>query len=176
MQAEFYDDPRVLTMSLHESGRALFPGTGFPRETGGPGAEGTAVNVALPPGHRRRRLAACVPRRGAAADARRSTRRSSSPSRAATPTPTTRSRTSMLSVDGQRASYAALHELAHRFAGGRWVATGGGGYAWVYVVPRAWTHLLAEVVGRPVDPRRGGARVVAGATSHERLRAGCAAA
>lgn len=59
-----------------------------------------------------------------------------------------------LSIDGQRASYAALHKLAHRFTGGRWVATGGGGYSWVYVVPRAWAHLVGEVVGRPVDPRR----------------------
>ena len=46
----FYDDPRVLTVSLHETPLALFPGTGFPDETGGPGAEGSAVNVPLPPG------------------------------------------------------------------------------------------------------------------------------
>ena len=46
----FYDDPRVLTISLHETGQMLFPGTGFPSDTGGPGAEGSAVNVALPPG------------------------------------------------------------------------------------------------------------------------------
>ena len=31
----------------------------------------------------------------------------------------------MLSVDGQRAAYLALHDLAHEVAGGRWVATGG---------------------------------------------------
>ena len=46
----FWDDPRVLTISLHETGQMLFPGTGFPDDTGGPDAEGTAVNVALPPG------------------------------------------------------------------------------------------------------------------------------
>jgi acetoin utilization protein AcuC len=45
----FYDDPTVLTASIHESGRHLFPGSGFPDEVGGPGAEGTGVNVALPP-------------------------------------------------------------------------------------------------------------------------------
>ena len=50
VQAIFYDDPRVLTVSLHETPLTLFPGTGFPTETGGPGAEGSAVNVALPPG------------------------------------------------------------------------------------------------------------------------------
>ena len=57
----------------------------------------------------------------------------------------------LLTVDGQRASYRAVHELAHRAAGGRWVAIGGGGYAIVDVVPRAWAHLVGEVVGRPVE-------------------------
>jgi acetoin utilization protein AcuC len=57
----------------------------------------------------------------------------------------------MLSVDGQRASYLALHDLAHELCDGRWVVTGGGGYALVDVVPRAWTHLLAIVSGRPID-------------------------
>ena len=56
-----------------------------------------------------------------------------------------------LSVDGQRASYLALHDLAHEVADGRWVAFGGGGYAIVDVVPRAWTHLLAVVSGTPLD-------------------------
>ena len=51
VQAAFYDDPRVLTISMHEHpATALFPGTGLPSETGGPGAEGSAVNVALPAG------------------------------------------------------------------------------------------------------------------------------
>jgi acetoin utilization protein AcuC len=50
VQEAFYADPRVLTISLHETPLALFPGTGFPTETGAPGAEGSSVNVALPPG------------------------------------------------------------------------------------------------------------------------------
>ena len=57
----------------------------------------------------------------------------------------------MLSVDGQRASYLALHDLAHEVCDGRWVVTGGGGYALVEVVPRAWTHLLSVVGGHPLD-------------------------
>ena len=40
----------MLTISLHETPLTLFPGTGFPDETGGAGAAGYAVNVALPPG------------------------------------------------------------------------------------------------------------------------------
>jgi acetoin utilization protein AcuC len=45
-----------------------------------------------------------------------------------------------------------LAELADELCGGRWVSTGGGGYAVLDVVPRAWTHLLAIVGGRPMDP------------------------
>ena len=40
----------VMTIYIHETGRALFPGTGFPGDTGGPRAQDSAVNVALPPG------------------------------------------------------------------------------------------------------------------------------
>ncbi|HYQ32021.1 MAG TPA: acetoin utilization protein AcuC, partial [Lapillicoccus sp.] len=58
----------------------------------------------------------------------------------------------MLSVDGQRAAYLALHELAHEVAGGRWVVTGGGGYSVIDVVPRAWAHLLAIASGNPIEP------------------------
>ena len=57
-----------------------------------------------------------------------------------------------LSVDAQRESYAALHALAHRHTEGRWIATGGGGYEIVDVVPRAWTHLIAVAAGAPLDP------------------------
>ncbi|HEY3036875.1 MAG TPA: acetoin utilization protein AcuC, partial [Streptosporangiaceae bacterium] len=46
VEAAFYHDPRVLTVSLHEHPMTLFPGTGLPDVNGGPGAEGTAVNVA----------------------------------------------------------------------------------------------------------------------------------
>jgi len=57
-----------------------------------------------------------------------------------------------LTIDAQRAAQAAIHRLAHEFAGGRWVLTGGGGYEHVHVVPRSWTHLLFEAAGRPLDP------------------------
>jgi len=60
----------------------------------------------------------------------------------------------MLSVDGQRAAYLALRDLAEELTGGRWVATGGGGYAVMDVVPRAWAHLLAIVSGTPLAPEQ----------------------
>jgi acetoin utilization protein AcuC len=147
----FYDDPRVLTISLHESGQFLFPGTGFPEDVGGPDARGTAVNVALPPGTSDggwlRAFHAVVPQvvREFAPDVL--VTQHGCDSHADDPLAHM-----MLTVDGQRAAYLALHDLAHEVAGGRWVATGGGGYALVEVVPRAWTHLLAVVAGHPLDP------------------------
>jgi len=46
----YYDDADILTLDFHEDGRNLYPGTGFERETGGPGAVGSKRNVSLPPG------------------------------------------------------------------------------------------------------------------------------
>ncbi len=59
----------------------------------------------------------------------------------------------MLTVDGQRASYLALHDLAHEVCGGRWVALGGGGYAIVDVVPaRLDPPARDRSAGPPLDP------------------------
>src|SRR3954466_2767228 len=151
VEAIFYDDPRVLTISLHETGQMLFPGTGFPADSGGPDALGSAVNVALPPGTSDagwlRAFHAVVP----------ALVREFEPDVLVTQQGCDSHRDDplahlALSVDGQRASYLALHDLAHEAAGGRWVALGGGGYAVVDVVPRSWTHLLAVVGGAPLDP------------------------
>ncbi|NYG53794.1 acetoin utilization protein AcuC [Nocardioides perillae] len=147
----FWDDPRVLTISLHETGQVLFPGTGFPDDLGGPDAQGSAVNVALPPGTSDagwlRAFHAVVPPllREFAPDVL--VTQHGCDSHIEDPLAHM-----MLTVDGQRATYLALHDLAHEVAGGRWVVTGGGGYALVDVVPRAWSHLLAVVAGVPVDP------------------------
>jgi acetoin utilization protein AcuC len=144
----FLDDPRVLTISLHESPRTLFPGTGFPQETG---AEGTAVNVALPAGCGDtgwlRAFHAVVPPLLRHFSPQVLVTQQGCDSHALDPLAHL-----MLSVDGQRTAYAALHRLAHEIAGGRWIAVGGGGYELVQVVPRAWTHLIAEAAGSPVDP------------------------
>jgi acetoin utilization protein AcuC len=151
VQAAFWDDPRVLTVSIHESGRSLFPGSGFPDEIGGPGAEGYSVNVALPAGTgddgwlralnsvglplvRAFEPAYLVSQHGCDSHAL---------------DPLTNL---LVSVDGQRTAHAALHALAHEVCDGRWIATGGGGYELVRVVPRTWTHLLAEAAGSPIDP------------------------
>jgi acetoin utilization protein AcuC len=49
VQEAFYDDPTVLTISIHESGRTLFPGTGFVSEIGVREGTGFSVNVPVWP-------------------------------------------------------------------------------------------------------------------------------
>ncbi len=148
----FWDDPRVLTISLHETGQMLFPGTGFPHDLGGRDAQGSAVNLALPPGTSDagwlRAFHAVVPPLLREFKPEVLVTQHGCDSHMEDPLAHM-----MLSVDGQRAAYLALHELAHEVAGGRWVATGGGGYAIVDVVPRAWSHLLAILGGHPLDPQ-----------------------
>jgi len=49
VQEAFYSTDRVLTISIHETGSALFPGTGFERETGKENGRGYSVNIPMPP-------------------------------------------------------------------------------------------------------------------------------
>jgi acetoin utilization protein AcuC len=136
----------VLTISLHQDGRTLFPGTGAATDIGAPGAEGSAVNIALPP-HTRdaawlRAFTAVVPvllrtfapevivtQCGCDAHARDPLSDLS------------------LSVEGFTVAYEILHALAHEICAGRWVVLGGGGYDLGSAVPRAWTQLLAVCSG-----------------------------
>jgi acetoin utilization protein AcuC len=138
VQALFWDDPGVLTISFHESGRYLFPGSGEVGELGEGAAAGTAVNVPLEPGTGELGWLSAV--------------RSLLPELAATFGPDL-----IVSQHGcdshawdplahLRVTTTAMGEaarlvdtLAHRYAGGRWLATGGGGYDAYRVVPRAWS-------------------------------------
>ena len=146
VQAFFYSDPRVLTISLHESGRYLFPGTGFAGEIGAGDARGTSLNVALPPATAGdaylEAFEAVVP---PALDAFR-------PQVLVTQLGCDTHVTDplahlALTTDDYATLGRRLHQLAHECAGGRWVATGGGGYQIGNVVPRAWTIYFAELTG-----------------------------
>jgi acetoin utilization protein AcuC len=154
VQAAFYDNPNVLTISVHESPQTLFPWvSGYPEEIGLDGAAGTSVNIALPAGTSDegwlRAYHAVVPGLLRAFRPDALVLQCGCDSHREDPLADLR-----LSVDGQRASYAAAHEWAHEFCGGRLVALGGGGYGLLRVVPRAWTHLLGVVGGAPVEPDR----------------------
>ncbi|GAF76276.1 unnamed protein product, partial [marine sediment metagenome] len=50
VQDAFYSSNDVMTISFHESGRTLFPGTGFPDEIGQGEGTGYCINMPLPPG------------------------------------------------------------------------------------------------------------------------------
>jgi acetoin utilization protein AcuC len=151
VQAAFWNDPRVLTISLHEDPATLFPGTGRPAEVGGPAADGSAVNVALPAGTGDAGwLSACY---AGVPPLLREFAPQVLVSQHGCDTHWSDPLANLeLSIDAQRRAHAALHELAHEVAGGRWLLTGGGGYQHVQVVPRSWTHLLAEAAGSPIDP------------------------
>lgn len=140
----FYDDPRVLTCSVHESGRYLFPGTGWINERGTGDAVGTALNIPLPafsgdgpylraveeviaPAVRAFRPDVVVTQNGA------------DPHHA---DPLAHLQVTM---DAFPRLYGALRDMAWDAAGGRWLALGGGGYTYD-VVPRAWTLLFATML------------------------------
>ncbi|MDJ0311799.1 acetoin utilization protein AcuC [Arthrobacter sp. H35-D1] len=148
----FWDDPRVLTISLHESGMTLFPGTGFANDMGGPLAQGAAVNVALPSGTSDagwlRAFHAVVPPLVKAFEPEVIFSQHGCDSHrddALTHLNT--------SVDGQREAALTIAALAEQVCDGRWISTGGGGYNIVSVVPRVWSHLMAIAAGRPVPLR-----------------------
>ena len=147
VEAAFYDTPDVLTISLHESGRYLFPGTGRAEETGAGAGLGYAINVPMPPFAD----AACyelafdevvAPALSAfapdvlvaqcGADAHHAD-------------PLTHLG---LTLPEMRDLYHRVVSIANDCCDGRITACGGGGYGTYSVVPRAWTMLAAALLGR----------------------------
>ncbi|MFN2497341.1 MAG: acetoin utilization protein AcuC [Pseudonocardiaceae bacterium] len=152
VQEAFYADPRVLTISLHQHPATLWPGTGHSTEIGAPGVEGFAVNLPLPPytggDGWLRAFHAVVPGLLRVFSPHVLVTQHGADTHAEDPLAEL-----ALSVDSQRAAHCALRDLAEGTAGGRWLALGGGGYSLFRVVPRSWTHLLAAVLDRDVDPQ-----------------------
>jgi acetoin utilization protein AcuC len=142
-------DPGVLTFSIHESGRSLFPGTGFPEEEGDGPAAGTTVNVPLPPGTGEgpwlAAIRALLPELAAAFQPDVVVSQHGADSHAWDPL-------AHLEVTTTAMGEAArlVHDLAHEHAGGRWLATGGGGYDVYRVVPRTWSLVWLTAAHRPV--------------------------
>ncbi|NKX51019.1 acetoin utilization protein AcuC [Arthrobacter deserti] len=147
----FWDEPRVMTISLHETGMHLFPGTGFANEVGGPAAPGSAANVAVPPrtgdAAWMRAFHAVVPQLTRAFRPEVIVSQHGCDGHARDMLSSLR-----LSVDAQRQMMLDVAGLAREVAGGRWLATGGGGYDIYDAVPRSWTHLLAGASGEPIPP------------------------
>ena len=152
VQAAFYDDPRVCTVSLHETGRYLFPGSGEVHELGSPPGTGRSVNVPLEPRTGDDGFLAAfdavVEPLAAAFRPDLLVTQNGCDGHAGDPLSDL-----TLSLRGYRDLARRLHRLAHRHCQGRWVATGGGGYDLEVVVPRAWALLWSELSGRRLPAR-----------------------
>ena len=148
-QALFADDPEVLTFSIHESGRSLFPGTGDVAEVGGPGALGTAVNIPLEPySGDLSWLPAVELALPALAAAFRPTflvSQHGCDSHVFDPLAHLR-----LTTAAYIRATRLLDEIAHEWCDGRWLATGGGGYDAYRVVPRSWALVWLAQAHRDV--------------------------
>ena len=145
----FADDPRVLTISLHESGSTLFPGTGDATDVGVGAGRGSVVNVPFAP------QTSGVVWLDAFDAVVEPLVRAFQPDVLVTQLGCDTHVTDplahlALTLDDMAAIAARLHTLAHEAAEGRWIATGGGGYQLVSVVPRAWTLAFAEMTGAPL--------------------------
>nr|WP_216675668.1 acetoin utilization protein AcuC [Brevibacillus sp. HB1.3] len=149
VQWAFYDDPHVLTVSIHETGKYLFPGTGNLSERGDGSGYGYSVNVPLDAfteddsflevyDELVSRLAAgfkpdvILTQNGCDAHAY---------------DPLTHLSCSMKIY---QAIPRLAHRLAHEYCDGRWIAVGGGGYDIWRVVPRAWTLVWSEMSDQPL--------------------------
>jgi acetoin utilization protein AcuC len=138
VQAIHWSDPDVLTVSFHESGRYLFPGTGGVGELGEGVAAGTSVNVPMEPetgeGPWLGAVRMLLPELAGAFGPDLIVSQHGADSHAWDPLAHLRVTTTAM---GEAARL--MDRLSHRYAGGRWLATGGGGYDAYRVVPRSWS-------------------------------------
>ncbi len=152
VQHSFYDDPRVMTISLHETGHYLFPGTGDVLEVGDGLGRGYSANMPLEP----------FTEDGSYIEVMNSILIplviSFAPdviiSNHGCDTHAWDPLTHLeLTLKGIQAQMRLAHQLAHSYCQGRWVAVGGGGYDAYRVVPRAWSMLWAEISDQTLPER-----------------------
>lgn len=167
VEAMFWDDPRVLTISVHESGIYLFPYTGNPCDIGGEAALGTAVNVALAPETGDEEWLAAI--HGVVPQVLGAFRPEILISQHGTDPHTHDPLTHLnVSTDAEAAASQSVAAWADQFAGGKWVALGGGGYD-LDAVARIWAGVAAAAAGTAIDadaamPKDWAAHVGAGRT------------
>jgi acetoin utilization deacetylase AcuC-like enzyme/GNAT superfamily N-acetyltransferase len=149
VQAAFYDEPRVMTISFHETGRYLFPGTGDLLELGTGAGRGLSVNIPLEAFTEDESwleaVSALLPSLVHTFHPDLIISQHGCDTHAWDPL------THLSLTTRAAAAQAALtHALAHEHCQGRWVALGGGGYEMYRVVPRAWALVWSELSGRPL--------------------------
>jgi acetoin utilization protein AcuC len=145
----FYDDPDVCTFSIHETGKYLYPGTGFVNERGEGAAFGKSVNLPMEPYTEDESWMACF------SEALEEVVAKFKPDLIISQHGCDAHQFDPLShmacsMEIYHRMPKVIHQLAHKHCGGRWVALGGGGYDWWRVVPRAWAMLWLEMNDHPI--------------------------
>ncbi len=169
VQEAFYANPDVLTISIHESGRFLFPGTGYPFDMGEGSGHGYSLNLPMPPYADDECYAQAFD--AAVEPALRAYRPDVIVAQCGADAHHADPLTHLaLTLGGYRDLVRRIVALADDVCDGRLAACGGGGYAWATVVPRAWTCVAAELAGAALEealPERWRARCeqVAGETA-----------
>ncbi|MFX1317916.1 MAG: acetoin utilization protein AcuC [Promethearchaeota archaeon] len=149
VEEQFYRDPEVLTLSIHQTGRTLFPGTGYTHDFGDGEGKGYAVNLPLPPYTQDQQyldaFEAIVPPIIENYKPQVIVMQSGVDTHFQDQLGNLLLTTHAFDQISQR-----VHELAHKHSRGRLIAVGGGGYSY-YSVPRCWTIILARYMGVDVD-------------------------
>ncbi|GIP20358.1 acetoin utilization protein AcuC [Paenibacillus sp. J22TS3] len=152
VQWSFYSDSEVCTYSIHETGKYLFPGTGFVHERGEHLGYGCSVNLPLQPYTEDDSWMECftesIHRLTAHFKPDLIISQHGCDAHALDP---------LAHMNCSMAIYhkmpAIIHDLAHQYCEGRWVAVGGGGYDIWKVVPRAWSLLWLEMCDHPLKAK-----------------------
>lgn len=152
VQGIFYSDPEVLTLSLHESGRYLFPGTGSTDELGEGDGYGYSLNVPMEPQTEDDSwLGIYGDLLAEVAEAFRPdviVLQSGCDAHVLDPLTHLRCTTRLYEE-----TVRITGEIADQYCDGRIIATGGGGYAVWRVVPRAWTLVWAALTNQQAPNR-----------------------
>jgi acetoin utilization protein AcuC len=149
VQWSFYSDAQVCTLSIHETGKYLFPGTGGVTERGEGEAFGTSVNLPMEPYTEDESWLECFREvlEAVVSRFRPDVIVSQHGCDAHAYDPLAHIHCSMRIY---KEMPALLHRLAHQWCEGRWVALGGGGYDIWRVVPRAWSLLWLTMIDHPL--------------------------
>ncbi|NEW05419.1 acetoin utilization protein AcuC [Paenibacillus sp. SYP-B3998] len=149
VQWGFYTDPQVCSLSIHETGKYLFPGTGAVNERGEGDAFGTTINIPMEPYTEDESWLECFGEvlTETVARFRPDVIISQHGCDAHAFDPLAHMHCSM---QVYKVMPELIHSLAHQWCEGRWIALGGGGYDIWRVVPRAWSLLWLVMSEQPI--------------------------
>ncbi|MGY4689199.1 acetoin utilization protein AcuC [Salibacterium sp. K-3] len=147
VQFAFYDDPDVCTLSIHETGRYLFPGTGDVHEKGSGQGYGLSLNIPVDAFTEDASFLENFEQalEETAAFFKPDVILTQNGADAHYYDPLTHL---SATIDAYREIPRAAHRVAHKYCGGKWIGVGGGGYDMWRVVPRAWAMIWLEMTNQ----------------------------